>query len=393
MSVEGLSLVVEKKVDIEQQNAAREMLENIKNAKGIKKNVSSTDQNNVGKQTDEGDNQASTTTETIEKQDSAKAAEPSPKQKEPDNTTRPSVSKSFDDLLSEKTKGQFPSLDAMTSEMSKLKEGYDKMKKYNDDLLKDDFIRQAVEYYNVNGTLKPYLEAMTANYDQMSDDDVIRKDMRNSNPEYSDKVFDRMFQKEMEKYQTEEEMDPSDIDLLNEEKHIRAERIRKQLKESQHKFTEPFKEIEQRKEEADRIRKEFISKLNETDDVKELFSSKKLSLSFKSGNDEFKNDIPVSNPEDIYKMMIEPQSFFDKFADKEKGVNYRKVFKNYLHAIMGDEYENMIFNMGRESLEKEIKNVKIGDHNEPNEPKSGNSLVDKSNDMLKRIRQNNNYKI
>lgn len=295
------------------------------------------------------------------------------------NTTTTTVvpQKTLDELLSEQTGGKFTSLNAMVTEM-------ESQKSYNEKILKDDFIRQAVEYYNQNGNLTPYLEAKGKDYSKMEDDDLIRAELREQNPEYSPKSFDRIYSKEMEKYNLPEDSEPEDVEFALEEKRIRANRIRAKLIEKQKKFLEPSVNKDESLKELEKQKKAFVDMISADDNVKGLFANKKIAFNI----DKNPIALDVENPEDIFQAMIDPNRFYSHLGTKEGGLNYQKIFKVYQHAIEGEEYDRKIFQAGWDAFEKSIKNTKIDTKQEPDTSGIAKNDTQRSMDMIKNIRSN-----
>ena len=65
---------------------------------------------------------------------------------------------------------------------------------------KDDFIKKAVEYYETYGTLQPYLEATSIDYDAISDLDLVKSEFDKQNNDLSERARTKLFEKESEKY-------------------------------------------------------------------------------------------------------------------------------------------------------------------------------------------------
>lgn len=276
-------------------------------------------------------------------------AEESKKEEKVDEAKKEAV-KSFEDIFKEKTGGKFESLEKLLSDF----EGLRNVKAFADKASKNDFIKNAVDYYDKNGTLYPYLEAKAVDYDKMSDEDVLRKNFKKENPEYSEKVFEKLFRQEMAKYElNEEDADPEDIEILNEKKKVRAARLRSQYKEEQQKFFEPENNVD-----VEAQKKAFVDQISAAQDVKNLFSSKKLNFDIGGKS----QDIVVDNPEDIFHAMIDERKLFENFSNKDGGLDFQKIFRVYYHALKGDDYDKNLIEIGRKSLEDELKNAKIDVH-------------------------------
>lgn len=108
----------------------------------------------------------------------------------------------------------------------------DKPVEYN---FKDDFIKKAVEYYEMYGTLQPYLEATSVDYDSMDDVEVLKLHFDKENSDLSEKARTRLFEKQLEKYNLDA-YDEDDIEVGNALLKRDASKLRNSLKEEQSKF-------------------------------------------------------------------------------------------------------------------------------------------------------------
>jgi len=62
---------------------------------------------------------------------------------------------------------------------------------------KDDFIKGVVEYYEKTGDVTPYLQAKLVDFNQMSDEEVMRRNLREQYPDVSEKAFDRLYKQQI----------------------------------------------------------------------------------------------------------------------------------------------------------------------------------------------------
>jgi len=100
---------------------------------------------------------------------------------------------------------------------------------------KDDFIKKAVDYYDTYGNLTPFLEATSKDYDAVSDVDILRANFDKENSDLSEKARNRLFEKELEKYNLES-YDEDDTEVGNALLKRDAGKLRKALKEEQQQF-------------------------------------------------------------------------------------------------------------------------------------------------------------
>ena len=117
--------------------------------------------------------------ETTSEDSSLKKGEESP-EKEKDNPTEDKVvtqQASFDDMLSEKTDGQFKTYDELLSALSKeetpsVEFANEQMAKLND-------------YINKGGKMEDFFSTQMANYEEMNEESLVKNYMKFQNPELS----------------------------------------------------------------------------------------------------------------------------------------------------------------------------------------------------------------
>lgn len=102
---------------------------------------------------------------------------------------------------------------------------------------KDDFIKKAVEYYETYGTLQPYLEATSVDYDSVGDIDVLRLQFDKENADLSEKARTRLFEKQLEKYNLDS-YDEDDVEVGNALLKRDAGKLRNSLKQEQAQFVQ-----------------------------------------------------------------------------------------------------------------------------------------------------------
>lgn len=100
---------------------------------------------------------------------------------------------------------------------------------------KDDFIKKAVDYYDTYGNLTPFLEATSKDYDNIQDLDLLKDKFSKDNSDLSDKAINRLFEKELEKYNLDS-FDEDDTEVGNALLKRDAGKLRKTLKEEQLQF-------------------------------------------------------------------------------------------------------------------------------------------------------------
>ena len=111
--------------------------------------------------------------------------------------------------------------------------------------LKDDFIRSAVEYYEKNGNLTPFLEATQVDYDKMSAEEVLKHKFSKEHQDLPQRLLDKRFANEMKKYNQDEYAEDEDREIGLEEMEFDAKKAREALKKEQQSFLQPQASQEQ----------------------------------------------------------------------------------------------------------------------------------------------------
>jgi hypothetical protein len=291
--------------------------------------------------------------------------------KAPEKVAEPPVitAEALNDLVKQVTHGNFATLDALINDHNLTKAKAAK--------LKDKFIEDAADYYEKTGNLTPYLEAKAVDYDKTSPEDLIRKELREKNPEYSEKAFEKVFAKEMKQYEVDEDAEEGDKEFAKEELTIRANRIRKELKERQAKFTPPpiDPDLAKREQEASLAQyNTWKSGIEASDPVKALISTKKLAYKVGDANVE----VDVSDPAKIISTMVavNPVDLFKALRNTDGTVNLPHALSVYDHAFNPNYANDLITKgiaLGRAQFEGEIKNTSNGRPIQGRAPEPDNS--------------------
>lgn len=228
---------------------------------------------------------------------------------------------------------------------------------------KDDFIKGAVEYYEKTGDLTPYLQAKTIDFNQMADEDVMRRDLREQYPDVSEKAFEKLFKQQVvDKFKLDpDQWEEDDIDLGKELLKSEASKLRAKYQEWQNGFKAPEREtnesqIDTSAEDAQRALEEFAEKTKSSEATKALIESKRIAI--KTGDGEF--NFEISDPNQLLEMTIDNSKFFTQFVGAEGNLDYAKWYKTTAYAQNPEMFEKSLINygktLGREEITKEIKN-------------------------------------
>lgn len=221
---------------------------------------------------------------------------------------------------------------------------------------KDDFIKGVVEYYEKTGDLTPYLQAKSLDFNSMTDEDVVRRSLREQYSDLSDKAFERLYKQQVvDKFKLDvEEYGEEDSELGRELLKAEASRLRSQYLDWQNNFKapEPVEEPDQSEELALRFAKE----VQENELTKKILADKRISV--KVGDAEFNYELP--NAEGLLEMTVDNDRFFEQFALGQGQLDYAKWYKTAAYSQNPEQFEKALINygkaLGREEVTKEIKN-------------------------------------
>lgn len=223
---------------------------------------------------------------------------------------------------------------------------------------KDDFIKKAVEYYEKYGNLTPFLEATSVDYDSVADTDLLRIKFDKENSDLSPKARQRLFEKELEKYNLDA-YDEDDAEVGQALLKRDAAKIRATLKEEQSKFVQSIQpdvqEQQVSKEELD-AQREQNRKLIETG-VSSVIKNNFIKL---EANGEGIN-YQIADKNKVIDYALDSTQFLSTFA-KDGQIDWDKWTKVVAFAenptVFIDELIKHGKSLGRKTMEAELKNVK-----------------------------------
>jgi hypothetical protein len=240
---------------------------------------------------------------------------------------------------------------------------------------KDDFIKNVVDYYEKTGDLTPYLQAKLVDFNSMSDEEVMRRSLREQYPDVSEKLFDRLYKQQVvDKYKLDaDEYGEEDAELGQELMKAEALKNRQKYIEWQQSFQAPAQEFQAQPDEA---LQQFQQQVVQNDLTKSLLESKRLALS-----EGFNFEIP--NAEAMVEMTLDNNKFFELFASPEGGIDYAKWYKAVAYSQNPELVEKSLISygktLGREEIAKELKN--------PSTPLGGDVPTENSSDFASGLLQ------
>lgn len=220
---------------------------------------------------------------------------------------------------------------------------------------KDDFIKGVVEFYEKTGDLTPYLQAKTVDFTQMSDEEIVRRNLREQYSDLSEKAFDRLYkQKVTDAFKLDaDEWGEEDSELGRELLRSEAAKLRSQYQQWQQSFVAP------EPEDNSQLLQQFEAEVKANEFTQSLLNGKKISI--KTAEGEFNYEIPQADA--LVDMTIDNDKFFSQFAPDGK-LDYARWYKTAAYSQNPELFERALINygktLGRSEVTKEIKNPSIG---------------------------------
>lgn len=221
---------------------------------------------------------------------------------------------------------------------------------------KDDFIKGVVEFYEKTGDITPYLQAKTIDFNSMSDEEIMRRDLREQYSELSDKAFDKLFKQEViEKYKLDpDEWGEDEVELGRELLKVQASKTREKYLDWQKSFQAP--EPVQAEDNTQEVLQQFAESVRNHEVTRQILDAKKLSIQV--GDDAFQYEVP--NAESLVDMTIDNDKFFSQFAADQGQIDYAKWYKTVAYSQNPELFEKALINfgktLGRSEITKDLKN-------------------------------------
>lgn len=223
---------------------------------------------------------------------------------------------------------------------------------------KDDFIKGVVEFYEKTGDLTPYLQAKTVDFTKMSDEEILRRNLREQYADLSDKAFERLYKQQViDKFKLDaDEYGEEDSELGRELLKTEASKIRNQYMDWQKNFQAPGIEDSQEDLQAAELLQRFEAEVKSSEMTKAILDAKKIAI--KTAEGEFNYEIP--QPNQLVDMTLDNDKFFAQFADGTGKLDYAKWYKTAAYSQNPELFEKSLINygktLGRSEVTKEIKN-------------------------------------
>jgi len=298
--------------------------------------------------------------------------EPITEENEVQEETTEELSDSNLDSNQQDTVELFDQLDSISKDLTDgkaetLEDFFDEYKKMRDSSgaqFKDDYIKSAVEYYNKTGSLTPYLEATSVNYGEMSDEQIMRRELEQANPTLSAKAIERLYGRDIvNKYSLDEDKyDQEEVELGKELLKADATKLRDKFVDEQKNFTQPEIEKTEENETVDNTAQmeKWTETVRSNDFTKDVLENKRILIDY---NDQ-KFSYEVENPEELQAMTVDNNKFFALFKDDQGQVDFDKWYRVLAYASDPDVYDSSLIGHGQELGQHKV----VSDLKNPTKP-------------------------
>lgn len=225
---------------------------------------------------------------------------------------------------------------------------------------KDDFIKKAVEYYETYGTLTPFLEATSVNYDSMSDVELLKLKFDKDNNDLSEKARARLFERELEKYNLDA-YDEDEAEVGNALLQRDANKLRKSFKEEQSQFVQSIQPAPREEETAQFTDEEIASQQQASRKIIEKGVSgvvKNNLIKIDAGGDNL--NYQIADTTKVVDYALDSNKFLSTFA-KDGTVDWDKWTKVVAFAENPTQFISELVkhgkSLGRKAMEAELKNA------------------------------------
>ncbi len=244
-----------------------------------------------------------------------------------------------------------------SSTIEELFEEYKSLRDSEKTSFKDDFIKDAVEFYNKTGSLTPYLEATSLNFEEMTDQKIMRHNLKSQNPTLSDRAIERLYLRDIiNKYSLDaDRFDEDEVELGKELLKADADKLRKTLVDEQKNFIQPESKPEDNSE-AEAQQTAFIESVNTNKTTRDLLENKRILVDYNDQSFSYE----IENPEQLKDMALDSTKFFALFQDEKGIIDFDKWYKVASYALDPETYNQSLIShgvgLGQEKVVKDLKN-------------------------------------
>lgn len=265
----------------------------------------------------------------------------------------------------------FNQLDSISKELSEGRaetledffEDYKRMRDSQGTQFKDDYIKSAVDYYNKNGSLTPYLEATSVNYEEMTDEQVMRRNLINEHPTLSQKAIERLYNRDIvNKYSLDEDkFDEEEVELGKELLSADASKLRNKFVDEQKNFTAPPKSDSETEVDQNAINEEWAKTVTSHDTTKDILDNKRILV--EHNGEKFSYE--VEDPKQLEEMTKDNNKFFELFKDGDGNIDFSKWYRVLAYATDPDVYDSSLISHGQELGQEKV----VTDLKNPSKPR------------------------
>jgi len=207
----------------------------------------------------------------------------------------------------------------------------------------DDFSLGALEYYRSTGDLAPYIEAKSIDYSKLSDEEILRRDLRQTYSDLSDEDFDLVYRaKVVDKYKLDDVYSDDEQKVGRIELKYAVKDIRDKFIEDQKRFAAP--KVEQVNQEQEMAK--WFESVKSDPATQNLLSGKRISSSTGAN---FEVD-----PNAILDQTYDTNKFFQNFLDQNGKTDLNKWYKALAFINNMEAYEKTIWDAARSEGKKEL---------------------------------------
>ena len=284
--------------------------------------------------------------ETPVAEEAKESAESSLDNKE-DNTsteeaTEEVVSPDFDSLLSERFEGKFKSYEELKEALESKPEPKEE-KKYEDERL-----NTLLEFMNKGGQMEDFLSTQLTNYDEMSDVDLIKAEMKALDKDLTDEDISLLFS---DRYKLdEEEFEEDQIKLSKLKLRRDAKEAKRKLVEEQKKYLVPEKKeepkpevpVEEKKVDQGALSQDELQKRNQEwiNVVNEVTSkSDPINFTLNDNGESFSYTVTEEAISKVKNDMTDLSKFWTRYINEDGTEDVERLKKDFLIL---NNYENIL---------------------------------------------------
>lgn len=280
-----------------------------------------------------------------------------------EETTEEVVSPDFDSLLSERFDGKFKSYEELKEALESKPEPKEE-KKYEDERL-----NTLLEFMNKGGQMEDFLSTQLTNYDEMSDADLIKAEMKALDKDLTDEDISLLFS---DRYKLdEEEFEEDQIKLSKLKLRRDAKEAKRKLVEEQKKYLVPEKKeepkpevpVEEKKVDQGALSQDELQKRNQEwiNVVNEVTSkSDPINFTLNDNGESFSYTVTEEAISKVKNDMTDLSKFWTRYINEDGTEDVERLKKDFLIL---NNYENILKaaysqfrSEGREDVLKDIKN-------------------------------------